>query len=258
VEQQALYTTFNPNYNPYSTTQPADNYTFYRTPVSTYRCPSDLTPKSTQIPDDPYPYVGSTQINSTTKYEFAVASYRGIGGFSLNTSVRWDNPCGGGIGTQQHRAGFYGIFRVCGMGSNGATATLKADWSALGFESILDGSSNTLCFAERHYDEVRPDHSTVWANGNASLAITTFREGFPEMLKVNKLGFTTVNSSTSMALAAMGSFHSGGMNCGVADGSVRFISETIDTGIPTGSVTNFTPSVLSRLFGAADGFSVSH
>jgi prepilin-type N-terminal cleavage/methylation domain-containing protein len=258
IEQQSLFTTFNPNFNPYDSTQPSDNFIFYKTPIPTYRCPSDLSPKSTQIPDHPLPYVGSTGTNSTNKYEFAVASYRGIGGFSLNTAVRWDNPIAGGLGTQQYTAGFYGVFRVCGMVSNGTSVTaLRANWSALGFESILDGSSNTLCFAERHYDEVRPDHSAFWANANASLTIVTFMHGYSEMLKVNKIGFTNVNATTSMGIAAMGSYHPGGMNCGVADGSVRFISETIDIGIPTGSITGFNPAVLDRLFAVADGYTVS-
>jgi prepilin-type N-terminal cleavage/methylation domain-containing protein len=259
IEQQALFATFDPNFTPYDSTQPSDNFTFYKTPIQTYRCPSDLPPKSTQIPDYSQPYVvGTTGANSTNKYEFAVASYRGIGGFSLNTAVRWDNPVGGGLGTSQHTAGFYGVFRVCGMVSSGsATTALRTNWSALGFESIADGSSNTLCFAERHYDEIRPDHSAFWANANASLAIITFRHGYSEMLKVNKIGFTTIQGTTSMALAAMGSYHSGGMNCGVADGSVRFISETIDTGTPTASITGFNPAVLDRLFAVADGYTVS-
>jgi prepilin-type N-terminal cleavage/methylation domain-containing protein len=256
IEQQVLFETFNPNFNPYATTQPAANYTFYRTKIMTYRCPSDLPPKDTQILDHPLPYVGSTGTNSTNKYEFAVASYRGISGFTLN-SVRWDVPVGGGFGTSQYTAGFYGVFHVCGMVSNGTTATLKGNWAALGFESIIDGSSNTLCFAERHYVEDRPDHSAYWANANASLANVMFIHGYPEMLKVNKIGYTNVQATTGMAVAAMGSYHSGGMNCGVADGSVRFISETIDVGTPTGSLTGFNPSILGRLFGAADGYTVS-
>jgi hypothetical protein len=53
----------------------------------------------------------------------------------------------------------------------------------------------------------------------------------PNSPNCNRQG-ATGDAETTWAIYSASSFHSGGVNCGIADGGVRFISETVDAGHP--------------------------
>ena len=54
--------------------------------------------------------------------------------------------------------------------------------------------------------------------------------GFMTILPPNALSCLAANEATSGGLIAPSSFHKGGVNCAMLDGSVRFVSDTIDAG----------------------------
>ena len=66
---------------------------------------------------------------------------------------------------------------------------------------------------------------TRWADGRCAFS------GFHTILPPNSLSCTSsTNTDGGNVIASSGSNHSGGVNTGLADGSVRFVSETVDCG----------------------------
>jgi prepilin-type N-terminal cleavage/methylation domain-containing protein/prepilin-type processing-associated H-X9-DG protein len=107
--------------------------------------------------------------------------------------------------------------------------------SAVRFDEITDGSSNTLLLSEKL---PRPD-DLGWVSGTrATLRNTTrIREPEPRFAQqdVGDFGFgddgeplPVQDVAESLIVGGYGSYHPGGVNAALADGSSRFISENID------------------------------
>jgi prepilin-type N-terminal cleavage/methylation domain-containing protein/prepilin-type processing-associated H-X9-DG protein len=101
--------------------------------------------------------------------------------------------------------------------------------SKVRYAEIYDGSANTILFAEAL---TSPD-SLGWVSGTrATLRNTSKIEGGGPYLPAPKgTDADPSENSGSLAVGGFGSYHPGGINVGLADGSTRFISQSIDPGL---------------------------
>jgi prepilin-type N-terminal cleavage/methylation domain-containing protein/prepilin-type processing-associated H-X9-DG protein len=203
-----------------------DFYAFHPV-VTAFRCPSDGTEKT-----EAYDRFGNTN------YNFCV-------GDQIRDTVWW-NKYGAAVGSQKSR----GIF--------GRISYLK-------MADIRDGTSNTIAMSEQvisaerdkleshgNYAEyvggLDTDPINCLAHKGSGGTITGTTEigeirgvawcwgtimgvGFNTVLPPNSVGCTSGGSEWGQEnVFPPDSFHPGGVNAAMADGSVRFVSETINTG----------------------------
>ena len=108
-----------------------------------------------------------------------------------------------------------------------ATEGVFALRSTLSFKDIRDGTSNTIGIGEISYHEYPFYRAWIrglyWYSGVALL--TTKNHRWP--INAAKNGTLTMKFNNG----GYGSEHPGGMNVGMMDGSVKFVSETIDMNV---------------------------
>lgn len=118
-----------------------------------------------------------------------------------------------------------GIFPV-GIGSDGTS-----------FSRVLDGLSNTLCFGERPPSDFDEGFGS-WHGGQTTLAASTYTNGmwedFPSQFLRgcegrNYLGYQVGERGNQCDWTHHWSFHPGGANFSLADGSGTFVPYSIDT-----------------------------
>ncbi|MDR1382567.1 MAG: DUF1559 domain-containing protein [Planctomycetaceae bacterium] len=114
--------------------------------------------------------------------------------------------------------------------------------SKIGLSGVTDGTSNTIAWSEIAWNEYV---GMTWARSGGSsrlgqakafaetLPINLFKKGIDKTYNI-KVTNGSDTTDTDVAVTAQsnygpwGSYHSGGVNTGLCDGSVRFMSETID------------------------------
>jgi len=111
------------------------------------------------------------------------------------------------------------------MGIPGSTI-----WTAVRIADITDGTSNTIAHGEHAVglltDEDRIANGPSWACGwYGDTIFTSFYPLNPQRKVQNVYG----DGLTEAFIGAASSFHPGGANFAMADGSVRFIKDTIDS-----------------------------
>ncbi len=92
--------------------------------------------------------------------------------------------------------------------------------SRIRFSDIADGSSNTLVIAERRGSE----GDLGWTSGTRS----TLRTTSPILRRTDETWINDATPEDPLFVGGFGSHHVGGLNVGLGDGAVRFLSENVD------------------------------
>ncbi len=213
-EQQPLFNAVNFSRSIYT----APNLTIFATGLSTLWCPSDAG--ISRVFDEGV--VTDPPLHLLVRF----SSYCGNFGTSYPDSYEY-----GGY-TNPNAASMQAVY----AGINGVFTYNKG----FGIPSITDGTSNTFFFAEHANGKLpasQQNYYCQWADG--AREDTLFTTEYP-LNPFNKIADIAEQQSYSWADAAS-SFHPGGACFSMADGSVRFIKDTISTwqvnattGVPNG------------------------
>lgn len=231
LEQTSLYQQLNPTMiPPDAAIQPDTVYNIVRRPLPVFRCPSDTGPDTNTARKIPrIGFYGNADCTTGCADVF-LANYVGSNNsYDLNREY---------TGTDQFN-GFMGY---------GQTGDRPPRCTPLG--AISDGSSNTFAIGERAWRiGVRDLRAAVpiMANGD------TGNHSLQGQVYAMACGRWPLNCTFDQACdRGFSSMHAGGANFAMVDGSVRFISETIDHNPATSAVD----STYERLIAIADGQAV--
>jgi prepilin-type N-terminal cleavage/methylation domain-containing protein/prepilin-type processing-associated H-X9-DG protein len=98
------------------------------------------------------------------------------------------------------------------------------------FEEVLDGLSKTAAFTERTGVTINGTNhrAAVWAGVSHPCSSTNGFDNIRNAQTQARVGWSMINAVNSGYQFGPSSLHSGGVNMLMADGSVRWVSETID------------------------------
>ena len=204
------------------------------TPVSVYLCPSD--------PNNGQPFVNAAVVLPAGQVGWARGNYGVTAGYEDYDHVAWGNT---------YRTSATGIPKQNMMVSS---PVMSANYGAKLLE-ITDGTSNTIMVAELRAGLTPVDPRGVWALGTPGASIVNagraaynptpnnvltgptggdggdeLQDGKnycadPNLGPKSRMGCTT--GGTLMTSAMSRGLHTGGVNTGNADGSVRFVRDAI-------------------------------
>ena len=178
--------------------------------LATYVCPSDLETDQLEVPESLDMMGGST-------IHYARGSYRGCSGRGDGAAGAWWDV----VQSWQEGENFplpatwRGVFYSVGYGKFGPVR----------FASITDGTSQSLLLGE-HATTDPPGRRTFWARSfgawNKSTGVADSRTIVGDYQTCLDLG------ASWECKRGWGSFHPGGLNFALCDGSVRFVSLNVD------------------------------
>ena len=201
LEQQQLFNAMNFSRSVYV----FENQTVFRTGLSALWCPSDgnISRESS---------IGA--YGNTPNFRFRFTSYAGCTGEFFPEALYW------GCGSNPNSSTCVNIYtQVNGMFTYNFSKSIS---------NIIDGTSNTLLFGERANGKFTPVDVDNWGWWADAVESDTLFETLYPINPFNKIKLVSQEYTDSW-VAAASSFHPGGANFAFADGSVRFLKESIDT-----------------------------
>jgi len=224
------------------------NRSVFQTPVPGMRCPSDVAPKIHVAPDYGWSISDGTTNSSATAWGgsnqfLAVTNY-----LASNNSWRADNPANSYKGATNPK-----------NASTGAVGVFFGDRD-VAVKDITDGTSKTLLVGERYYEagSSRMRAGSLWAvrdNGGAGPGCCSPDQGIITIAFQTTFGINPVAlpAGDSRKKQSPSSQHPGGALFVLADGSTRFIEETIGNNVDDTSASAVIDSPLEAYVGIADG-----
>jgi prepilin-type N-terminal cleavage/methylation domain-containing protein/prepilin-type processing-associated H-X9-DG protein len=211
------------------------------TSLSCYLCPSDTATSIKLAPPTQYNTVSGSQW-ALGSYRALCSRYTGTGSWGtksygfLNLADQWGGTPNQWKGLLHLVGGPFGNY----LGS--APYGTPRHFSCETFASVTDGTSNTNVFVEHHYHfsqgGTRSDTMlTLWAySGGAAIIAAAGPNAASYKVTDFKLCYDILGEWP--CFHGVGSYHSGGSNVTKADGSVSFVSHTIngDTWGTTGAI----------------------
>lgn len=175
----------------------------------------------------------------------ATSSYRAIAGRSDLVSARF-NEMSGFDPSKNVPKGYRGVLHFSGNNIKCGSTKTSCPWESMA--SVTDGTSNTIVVAELHRDKkaTEKNHGTFWAyprapdfiaSGTVNTTSKMLFQRFSECMKGDASTLPENDRGGYCKNASFFSFHNGGFNAGVCDGSARFISNTIDPTVWTAAST---------------------
>ena len=187
-----------------------------------YECPSD-------------PGVGQQMLPSTddghsdyTKFNVYTSSYRAIGGANTGGTWWWDDW--GASNRTILRGAVHTVHLGTATGADGGKYQLRFD----ALSSVFNGTATTEIYTEHHSPKEMPRRGTFWSGVAANHIYTCSPKA--ATMKAHQWNLCTATcglsspQSTYFCGRSAGAYHAGGTNAAYLDGSVHFISETINVG----------------------------
>lgn len=233
IEQSALHDRLSPGAfrlsDALTAGNPNDRLAELQTPIAAFRCPSDQG-KDTNV--------GGLMLRDNTDASpgipTATSNYVGN-----NTSRKWH----GGGRLQGYEVGQTGQW----TGLSAAFEPNGIFWreSEVRMRDIVDGTSSTICVGERAWELGGANGTTVFCK--AGTVFGTYSQNEQLTIRTNlAAGSVAVNAPDGSCEYGFSSPHPGGMQAVFCDGSVNFISETIDHNWATQAVDSTFERLLSR------------
>ena len=270
LEQQVLASAYNTNL----TFAVADNSTVEATGLSVLWCPSDGAISGLRVQLPGWGWDGSTQIFTYTSYAGSMGNFCKVPILYIATNVTFPAQYQAVLNQAD------GLFFYIGWPTinppvqpNPIAPLNPGSIRPATLASITDGLSNTLAFGEKAHgkfsqvpDSYGPIYGSIdfvyngaWVSGN--FGDTLFSTIFPmnpfgrisDDTNPNPNGdyfYSYDNQEDNFSIAAS-SFHPGGCSFAFADGSVRFLKDTINTwpyNPANGDPTNVSYNSLTGLF----------
>lgn len=226
VEQSALYNTLNHQLSIYGPEQ----LTGRATVVSMYACPTDYSSGKLRTIFMERRLDDYSMLNDPPTLSFS-ASYVGCAGSYPSNSIPW---------SKENCRIPYERFKD----SNGCITDLPQ----VTMESISDGLSQTVVLSEKAYSLLK-EYKNETGEGDPSLSAGYWFFGYwLDTIYYGQFGPNNykkhpyISYVIAEAFTSTSSLHPGGVNVAMADGSVRFVKETIDSSSDPG-----TPGIWQKL-----------